>query len=154
VQNNCVKKCSKLWVKLTPGVNFINILIKAFKQADHKSAKNTVKLSVSFTLLGSAHIKAACKMLVKLAPGDPGIGCLPPTRNWPLVTQVLGVSHPPGTPSSDDRQFIKLLSRTGRNDRQQQSRVMWEEREEMNRTYLMYDCVCMCVFVLEFEFPA
>jgi hypothetical protein len=37
--------------------------------ADPKSAKITVNLSVFFTVLGSAHIKAASTMLVKLTPG-------------------------------------------------------------------------------------
>jgi len=38
--------------------------------ADPKSSKHTVKLSVFFlTLLVSAHIKAAHKMLAKLTPG-------------------------------------------------------------------------------------
>jgi hypothetical protein len=36
--------------------------------ADPKSAKNTVKQSVSFALLGSALLKAKHKMLVKLTP--------------------------------------------------------------------------------------
>ncbi len=34
-----------------PGVNFINVLRAAFALADHKSAKETVKLSVFFSLL-------------------------------------------------------------------------------------------------------
>jgi len=56
-------------VKLTPGVNFTNILHKAFTRADPKSAKKTEEgLNVFFVLLGSTHIKAACKM--KLTPGD------------------------------------------------------------------------------------
>jgi hypothetical protein len=33
-----------------------------------KSTKGTVKLSVFFVLLGSAHVIAACKMFVKLTP--------------------------------------------------------------------------------------
>jgi len=53
-------------VNLTPGVNFINILQAAFTRADPKSAKNTV----FFALLGSAHVKAASEVLVKLTPGD------------------------------------------------------------------------------------
>jgi len=42
----------------------------AFMRTDHKSAENTVKLSVFFALLGSAQVKAAHKMLVKLTTGD------------------------------------------------------------------------------------
>jgi hypothetical protein len=34
-----------------------------------KMQKNTVKLSVNFALLGSAHAKAASRLLLKLTPG-------------------------------------------------------------------------------------
>jgi len=51
-----------------PGVNFINVLLKAFILVDPKSIKMTVKLSIFFTHLGSAHIKASCKTLMKLIP--------------------------------------------------------------------------------------
>jgi len=54
---------------LESGVNFTNILWAAFKPADPESAKNTVKLSVFFGLLGSGRTKAARRMLVKLTPG-------------------------------------------------------------------------------------
>ena len=37
--------------------------------ADPKSGKNTVKLSSFVALLGSSHVKAACRMLLKLTPG-------------------------------------------------------------------------------------
>jgi len=57
-------------VQRQPGVNFTNIIRAAFPRADPKSAKNNVKLSVFFVLLGSAHIKAACKMLMKLTTGE------------------------------------------------------------------------------------
>ncbi len=50
-----------------PGVNFTNILHKAFMLKDPKSVKNTVKRSVFFALLGSAR-KTMSKMLVKLTP--------------------------------------------------------------------------------------
>ena len=54
-------------VKLTtPMVNFTNVLRAAFTRADPKSTKKTVKLSSFFALLGSARVKAARKMLVKL----------------------------------------------------------------------------------------
>jgi len=46
-------------------VDFNNILRKTFTNADPKSAKDTDDLTVIFTLLGSAQVKAACKMLVK-----------------------------------------------------------------------------------------
>jgi len=46
-------------LKLTPGVNFINILPVAFAGADTESEKKTDKLNVFLALLGSACIKAA-----------------------------------------------------------------------------------------------
>jgi len=54
---------------LKSGVNFINILRSAFTGVDPKSAKKTVKLAIFFALLGSAFVKAACRMLMKLTPG-------------------------------------------------------------------------------------
>ncbi len=56
-------------VKLTTGLNFINILSTTFTRADPKSIKKTVKLSIFITLSGSMSVKAAHKMLVKLTPG-------------------------------------------------------------------------------------
>ncbi len=50
------------------GVNFINILWRAFTPADPKSAKKTVKPSVFFVLFGSARAEAAHKVLVKSTP--------------------------------------------------------------------------------------
>ncbi len=51
------------------GVNIINVLPAAFVRTDHESAKKADNLTVFFALLGSAHAKAACKMLMKLTPG-------------------------------------------------------------------------------------
>jgi len=51
-------------MKLTPGVNFTNILMAAFMRADPKDAKKTVGLTALFALLGSTHIKAARIMLM------------------------------------------------------------------------------------------
>jgi len=68
------KLCKALFYKidehemLTPGVNFINVLLAAFTHTDLKSAKKTVKLSVSFMLLESVPTKAARRMLMKLIP--------------------------------------------------------------------------------------
>jgi len=45
------------------------ILLAAFARADPTSAKNTVKPSVFFALLGSTRLIGACKMLVKSTPG-------------------------------------------------------------------------------------
>jgi hypothetical protein len=43
----------------------VNVYIAAFTQADSKSAKKTNSLTVFFVLLGSAHLKAVHKLLVK-----------------------------------------------------------------------------------------
>jgi len=50
----------------TTRVNFINILGAAFICTDPNSAKNTVKLSLYFALLGSLLVIAALKTLMKL----------------------------------------------------------------------------------------
>ncbi len=42
--------------------------MKSFTETDPKSTKNTVKPSVFFALLESAHVTALHKMLVKLTP--------------------------------------------------------------------------------------
>ena len=52
------------------GVNFINVLRAAFTPADPKSAKKTVRLNSFVALSGSALVKSAHRMLVKLSP-DP-----------------------------------------------------------------------------------
>ncbi len=54
-----------MFLKLTPGFNFINMRIHP--HVDPKSAKKTFKSSVM--LLGSAHAKTVRKTLVKLSPG-------------------------------------------------------------------------------------
>jgi len=55
-------------VKSTPGVNFTNVLGAAFAHEDPQSAKNTVKFSLIFVLLGSVCVKVNCKTLVKFTP--------------------------------------------------------------------------------------
>jgi hypothetical protein len=45
-------------------------LREAFTHADPKSFKKTDDLTVFFALLGSAHVKALCKMLMKLTPDE------------------------------------------------------------------------------------
>jgi len=55
-------------MKLTPGLNFINLLRTAFAHADPKSVKDTYDLTVFFMLLGSMIVKAVRKMLMKLTP--------------------------------------------------------------------------------------
>ena len=54
---------------MAPGVNFTNVLLAAFTNADPKSAIKLLNLTIFFALLGSSHVKAACRMLVKLNPG-------------------------------------------------------------------------------------
>ena len=49
------------------GVNFTNILRAAFTRSDPKSAIKLLNLTVFFALLGSVRVKAAHRMLVKLA---------------------------------------------------------------------------------------
>jgi hypothetical protein len=51
-------------MKLTPGVNFTNILHAAFTCADPKGAKETDGLNVFFAVLGSEYIKAGLKRLM------------------------------------------------------------------------------------------
>jgi len=51
-----------------PGVKFINILLAAFALEDSKSAKRLPNHQCLLGLFGSAHIKAARKMLVKSTP--------------------------------------------------------------------------------------
>jgi hypothetical protein len=51
------------------GVNYIDILHAAFTCAALKSQKKTDNLIVFYALLGSACLKAAGKMLVKLTKG-------------------------------------------------------------------------------------
>ncbi len=55
------------------GVNFMNILFKAFMCKNPKSAKRQSSFQCHFALLGSLRIKAACEMLVKSTPGNPMI---------------------------------------------------------------------------------
>jgi hypothetical protein len=57
-------------MKLTPGVNFTNILRATFTRADPKKPKNDSQVISSFCAFpGSALEKAAHKTLMKLTPG-------------------------------------------------------------------------------------
>ena len=61
------KAAHKMMLKLTPGVNFANVLQAAFLRADPKSTTiKLLNLTVFFVLLGSAGVKAAHKMKLKL----------------------------------------------------------------------------------------
>jgi len=52
LRSTSIKAARIMLVKLTPGVNFINILCTAFALVDPKSVKNTGKSSVSFYAFG------------------------------------------------------------------------------------------------------
>ncbi len=55
-------------MKSTLGVNFINVICAAFTCADPESIKFFDNLTIILMHLGSAHVKAAHKMLMKLTP--------------------------------------------------------------------------------------
>jgi len=50
------------------GINFINFLQAFIALADPENMKKSDNLAVFFVLLGSAHVKAACKMLMTMTP--------------------------------------------------------------------------------------
>ena len=54
--------CTIRLVKLTPGVNFINMFMRRFYARRSQKGKKLLELTVFF-----ARVKAACKMLVKLS---------------------------------------------------------------------------------------
>ncbi len=56
-------------VKLTPGLNFINVLRTAFMCVDPRSVRIQSNPQYLFTLLGSTCAKAARKTLMKSTPG-------------------------------------------------------------------------------------
>jgi len=56
-------------MKLAPGINFINVLRAAFTEAVPKRVKIMSSHQYLFTLLGSACLKAAHKILMKLTTG-------------------------------------------------------------------------------------
>jgi hypothetical protein len=60
---------NKSFIESATWVDFNKILCAAFMRANPKSIKKTDCLTVFFGLLGSANIKVAPKMLVKLTPG-------------------------------------------------------------------------------------
>jgi hypothetical protein len=65
-----IKAVCRTLMKLSPGVNFINILCSALTLVDLKSVKSTAKsYKYLFTLSGSASVKAVPRMLMKLSPG-------------------------------------------------------------------------------------
>ncbi len=56
-------------MKLTPGVNFINILLSTFMLPEPKSVKWQCWLDCFFAHLGSTCVKAVSRTLMKLTPG-------------------------------------------------------------------------------------
>jgi len=50
------------------GLDFTNVLREAFTLVDRESVNKIDKLTVFFTLLGSASVKAALRMLMKFSP--------------------------------------------------------------------------------------
>jgi len=67
-----VKSAHKMLLKLSPGLNFINILCTAFTRGDPKSVERYWWLDWVLTLWGAMGIKAAHKMLLKLSPDRRG----------------------------------------------------------------------------------
>ncbi len=67
-----VKAVREILVKVSPGVNFINVLGAAFMCTDPESANKCDSLvstqQCRFTLLGPTSVKAASKMMVKVSP--------------------------------------------------------------------------------------
>jgi len=64
-----IKAVHRTLMKLSPGLNFDNIVQAAFKCIGHKSPKRYWWLGcLFFTHLGSCRVKAAHKMLMKLTP--------------------------------------------------------------------------------------
>jgi hypothetical protein len=55
-------------VKLTTGVNFINILRTAFALVAPRGVRIQSNCQCLFTLLESTSVKAVCRMLMKLSP--------------------------------------------------------------------------------------
>ena len=56
-------------MKLTPGADFINILHTAFTPVVPQSVRTQSSCQYLFTLLGSTHVKAVHRTLMKLTPG-------------------------------------------------------------------------------------
>jgi len=78
------KASNKTLVKLTPRVNFTNVLKAAFARENHKSAKKTVILYCLFALFGFLQIKAMHKQVGKLTPCVNFTNTLAQSENVPL----------------------------------------------------------------------
>ncbi len=62
------QKCHNLCKKVTPWVNFINVLCVAFTRADPESIKIHLSCQCLFTLLAFVIVKGAHGTLMKLTP--------------------------------------------------------------------------------------
>jgi len=62
------KRAIKMVMKLTPGVNFINVSGAAFVPVDPKSIKRYWQIDWILLLLGATGVKVIRNMLVKLSP--------------------------------------------------------------------------------------
>ena len=62
------KQSLRVTSELSTGVNFTNILCTPFTLVDLECVKKIENLTVLFVLLGSEHIKAVHRMLMKLSP--------------------------------------------------------------------------------------
>ncbi len=75
----------------THGVDFINIFLSSFyTHRSQKCKKNIDELIVFFALLGSAHAKAANRMMMKLTPGK---GCETLRSRAAVANHILFCHH-------------------------------------------------------------
>ena len=70
------KAAHKTLMKLTHGLNFINVLRTAFALVGPKSISIQSSSQYLFTLLGSTGIKASSRTLMKLTPEEVSVGTL------------------------------------------------------------------------------
>ncbi len=63
------KTACKMLLRLTPGLDFINVLRTAFTPVGPKSVKRYQRLDWVLTLLGPTSVKAVRRTLMKLTPG-------------------------------------------------------------------------------------
>ena len=61
-------KTLKVFSKCLPRSNFINMFTRSFYTHRSQKRKKLLELTVSFALLGSVHVKASRKIMVKLIP--------------------------------------------------------------------------------------
>ncbi len=106
-----------MFIILTTGVDFTNILRAAFTCADSKKIQSNFQYL--FALLGSAWVKASCKMLMKLTLGGRA-GCrstAPPSpsgsRKPPTVDDI---SKLPLDARLVPKQLVKIFNNTFNGD--------------------------------------